>query len=768
MIGRSDFRMSLTGQTLGRYRVQSKLGSGGMGVVYLAHDPTLDRLVAIKLLNTPDSAERVLREARNASALNHPHVCTVYEVGEHEGQPFIAMEYIQGQLLSALVNGKTLPHDTVVRYGRQITDALAHAHSRGVVHRDLKCANAIVNADGYVKILDFGIATRSTAPDLETRTAGAGLGSGQMSGTVAYMAPELLRGEPADERSEIWAVGVMLYEMVTGHRPFDGESMFALIASILEDKPAPLPTAMPRGLRAAINKCLSKPREGRFASARELGEALATAKKSRRASGQPKRGSSTRSSTSVARSSRIESLVVLPLANRCAEPDQDFFVDGMTDALITELSRIHTLRVISRTSAMRYQKTDKTLPEIARELGVEAVVEGSVIRAGDSVRVHAQLVDAGSDRHLWAKTYDRDAADILALHSELARTIATEVRARLTPQEQAQLAGARPVNPEAHALYLKGRYFLNKTVWTPADYEQALEHFRRSAEVDPTYALAYAGQADTYDRLGGYGFWRPKEAFALGKASAQRAVELDENLAEALVSLGFALTLHSWDWVRAEPLYERAVDLNPAYEWGHIVYAACLMCQGRYDEAVRRCQVALASSPYSSDAHWTLGMIYRLGGWHDRAIEHLQGWLAVEPNDIQAMFQLGLTFADQERYEQATALFQGMAAHPMLKPLALGPLAYVQGRSGLRSEAEQSVRELEAIAAMGPVAPGWIAHGHMGLSSHDTALDWLEKALDYNDAWNILILHAERRWEPIRSHPRFVRILEERERVQRA
>jgi serine/threonine protein kinase/TPR repeat protein len=763
--------MSPSVQSIGRYRIQSKLGTGGMGVVYLAHDPVLQRLVALKVLKTPDEAGQLLREARSASALNHPNICTIYEIGDHEGLPYIAMEFVEGRALNSLLKEGALHPDTVVRYGRQIASALAHAHRRGIVHRDLKCANTIVTPDGFIKLLDFGIATRVSSSDLDTMTAEAARGdlSRQLAGTPAYMAPEVLRGEPADERSEIWAVGVMLYEMVTGQRPFSGDTTFSLIASILERRLAPLSDSVPEQLRAAINTCLAESRAERFASARDLEVALGaseqttpTASRTRPAA----RTQDSKTSTSTVRR-RIQSIVVLPLANRCAEPDQDFFVDGMTDALITELSRVHQLRVISRTSSMRYRDTTKTLPEIARELNVDAVVEGSVIRSGQSIRVHVQLIAAEADMHLWAKTYDRDLADVLALHSELAQTIAGEVRVSVNAEELAQLVSARPVNPEAHALYLKGRYFLSKTVWTPADYEQALSYFLQSADVDPGYARAYAGQADTYSRLGGYGLRKPKEAFVLGKAAARRAVELDDNLGEGHIALGLAITLMSWNAVASEQEYIRGLELDPGHEAGQVILAGCLAVQERYTEAVQQCLTALAASPYSSDGHWNMGMIYRLGGWHDRAVEHLQGWLAAEPNDIQSLFQLGLTYADQGQNDGAIDLFQKMAAaHPMLKVLALGPLAYVQGRRGDKAAGESSIKELEAIAMMAPVAPGWIAHGHVGLGNYDAALDWLEKAAEYHDSWNMLLLHAERRWEPIRSHPRFQQLLEFRERVR--
>lgn len=745
--GGEDATGALAGQTLGRYRLGERLGAGGMGVVYHAHDQLLRRDVAVKILRDQDAAGRLLREARSASALNHPNICTVHEVGEHDGRSFIVMEYVEGEPLSARVERGALPPAEVIRVGDQLADALAHAHGRGVIHRDLKCSNAVVSREGRVKVLDFGIAVRPSSAEVDTVTGPAT--DSDLTGTVAYMAPEILRGEPADPQSEMWSLGVMLYELAAGRRPFRGETTFALVASIAAGDPDPLPATVPPPLAGIIQRCLTRNRHERYQSARELKAALDASHQAL---------SSGRFFLSDAVGRRIASIAVLPLANRCSDPGQDFFVDGMTDALIVELARLKALRVISRTSVMRYRDTAKTVPEIAAELGVDALVEGAVMSARGVIRVQAQLIDAAADRSLWSQSYDRPADDVLSLHSNVARAVAEEIRARIATAEPARMQLQRTVNPRAHELWLRGRYLQNKTVWTPDDYMQALQYYQQSGEADPTYAPAFVGQADLSHRLGGYGFWPPAKAFAQAKVAAERAVALDPGLSEAHAAVGFSRWQNDWNYPASLLAYEQALALGNQTTLHQ--HGSLLSLMGRHEEGVAVYLQAVSVNPFSSEVHWGLGMVYRQGGWFDRSIEALRAWLAVEPNDTQATFQLAYTFMVMGRHEEAASILEGIAAVPQVRALALGPLAYARGRNGRRAEAQQALDELIAIAAAGYFVHGWVALGFMGLGDHEKALDALQASVDAHESWMPTHLKVEPTFAPLHGHPRFQALLE--------
>ncbi len=742
---------SLVGRTLGRYHVDARLGAGGMGVVYRAHDQVLQRDVAIKVLSSQsDAAGRLLQEARSVSALNHPHICTVHEVGEHDGHMFIVMEFIDGEPLSTRVERGALEAKDVLRIGEQIADALVHAHGRGVIHRDLKCANVVDLPEQWVKVLDFGIAIRPSAATAETMTQVIDA-PGVINGTLAYMSPEVVRGEPADPQSEIWSVGVMLYELAAGRRPFVADSTFALVAAIIGHSMKPLPAAVPPSVSSVIERCLARERRERYQSARELKAVLQTARQALTS------GRHTGADFGPAMPRRMESVAVLPLANRCAEPGQEFFVDGMTDALIAELSRVQALRVISRTSVMRYRDTTKTAPEIAAELGVDAIVEGSVMIARGIVRVQAQLIDAAADRNVWSGSYDRPADDVFALHSDVAKAIVADLRVKLSPEEQTRLNAARPTSGAAHELWLKGRYLQNKAVWTLADYEQALAYYEQSVAADPAFAPAYVGQADICHRLGGYGFVPPAVAFGRAKLAAERAVMLDDGLAAAHAAVAFSRWLNDWDYRAALVEYERAQALGDEEQLHQ--HGSLLSLMGRHDEAVARYLQAASVNPFNSDVRWGMGMVYRMGGWADRAVESLRSWLLVEPNDMQATFHLALALGDLAQYAEAEAILAGMAAVPQLKGLVLGPLGYMRGRAGRRDEARAAIDELSAFAAMGYPVQGWLAVGWMGLGDHEQALGALSAAVEAHEAWMPTWMNVDPAFKPLRGHPKFSELL---------
>jgi len=773
----------MIGRMLAHYRVVEQLGAGGMGVVYRARDEQLERDVALKVLPPAalgdDAARKRFRqEALALSQLNHPHICTIYEVGEADGQTYIAMEYVPGRPLTQAVPAEGLALETALRYGAQIADALGHAHDKGLTHRDLKSANVMVTPEGRVKVLDFGLAKRTGAgANDRTRTQRALTDAGTVVGTLAYLAPEVLQGEPADARSDLWALGVMLHEMLSGARPFQGATPYALTSAILRESPPPLPERVPPGVRGVLQKCLAKEPGQRYQSAAEA-RAVLEAMSSGTIALQKPPPARARSRAWLAAAAvgvlillaalfapqlrrlagpaRIESVAVLPFDNLTRDPQQDFFADGMHEQLITDLSRIRALRVISRTSAMRYRGAPrKPLPQIARELGVDAVVEGSVMRSGDRVRITAQLLDARSDSHLWAESYDRDFKEILPLQREVARAIAGEIRITLTPQEQARLGPGRPVDSEVHQLVLRGQYFANKG--GEQDLRTALGHFEQAVARDPNHAPAYAGQALCYRALS-TAYLPPREVMPKAKAAARRAIELDDTLADAHLQLAFVLLFYDWDWPAAEHELQRALELSPSSASAHLLYASYFTALGRPQQSLDEIAKAEALDPLSLTTQADLLFSLLGARQFDRTIEQARRVIEREPGFAFGYATAALAWGQKGQYDKAIAEMT-KAIKIESNPTFTALLSHLYAGRGDRREAGKLLAELESLSRRRYVCAYEVSHAYVTLGDKKQAFRWLDKGIEERADCMVWLL-SEPWMDPIRGERRYKELLD--------
>ncbi len=784
----------MVGKTLGHYRILEKIGAGGMGEVYRAHDDHLDRDVAIKVLPAGTLADesarkRFRKEALALSKLNHPNIATVFDFDTQDGVDFLVMELVVGEGLSEKLPGRPLPEKDVLRIGAQLAEGLAAAHEQNVIHRDLKPGNLRLTPDGRLKILDFGLAKLIQPFSLSAPTASV-TETGAVAGTLPYMAPEQVRGEKADARSDIYAAGCVLYELATGQRPFPERQGPQLIDAILNRAPA-LPRELQPKLSAELEritlKSLEKEPENRYQLAKELVvdlRRLATptagvpprrqprgfgARGFRRAAvglgvavalvavvvvGLNVGGVRDRLFGGAAGAPQIDSIAVLPLDNLSGDAEQEYFVEGMHEALITELSKISTLKVISRTSAMRYKKTDKLMPQIARELGVNGLIEGSVAREGNQVRITVQLIHGPSDKHLWAESYQRELRGILALQSEVARDIAQEIRVQLTPQEQVRLASARPANPEAYEAYLKGQYYINQFANEQREepLRKSIEYYEQAIRLDPGFAPAYADLSTAYFLLAGdFGVreLRPK-----AKAAALKALELDDNLGPAHNRLGMIKLRYEWDWVGAERELKRAIELDPNYPWAHMWYAVYLQLAENYEQALAEYKRAEELDPLVLAHKANIGGFYICARQYDQAIEQYRKTLALSPNAAFLHDQLGGAYVGKGMYKEAFDEFQKALELSGGDPRYQTSLAWAYAMAGKRAEALKILDEFKEPSKRKFLTPFGRALIYAALGEKEHAFIWLEKAYEERNT-GLPFIKCDPAFDNLRGDPRF-------------
>jgi TolB-like protein/Tfp pilus assembly protein PilF len=773
-----------------RYEVIEELGEGGMGKVYKVFDRKIEEKVALKVL-APEIAgdektiERFRNELKLARKVSHRNVCRMFDLSEEEKTQFITMEYVPGENLKSLIKRVgQLSKAKAISIAMQVCEGLAEAHRLGVVHRDLKPQNIMVDSEGNARIMDFGI-----AHSIKTKSITE---TGMIIGTPEYMSPEQVEGEVVDQRSDLYSLGVILFEMLIGQVPFQGQTPLSVILKHkTEEPPDPrrFDDQISFELSRIILKCMEKDKKRRYQSAEQLlsdlaevQEGITTTDKSRLERRRIKTGVkewkkegliAAFSVVAVAlvlsgfflfkgvfkgHQNTLDSIAVLPLKNLSGISTQDYLSDGMTDALISNLAQIGALRrVISSTSVMQYRDTTKSMPEIARELDVDAVVEGSVMVSKQRVRVNVQLIEARTDRNIWSRSYEKDMNDILTLQSELARAIAREIKIVLTPAEEARLGLTHPVDPEAYQLVLKGRSLWSKR--TEDDLMKAKELFEQAIEKDPSYAQAHAGLADVYNMLASYYFVSPSDAYPKAKQEAQKALELNENLAEAYTSMAWVKYRFEKDWFAAETDYNWAIGLNPNYATAHHWYGALLRDRGRFDEALAELERARELNPFSLTINTSIAYLFYFARQYDQSITQCLKTLELDDNFHWAYDVLGLSYLQKEEYEKSISALQKAVDLSGLSTDYVCHLAQVYAQAGKTEEAQKILGGLLAKSETDHVPFHELALIYMALDQKELALSFLERASDEQ----LFIVSASKmdpRLDIFRMDPLYATVLE--------
>ena len=787
-------RAEILGRQLGNYRILSRLGAGGMGEVYLAEDTRLDRKVAIKFLPPESTADegakrRLIREAKAAAKLDLPNICSIYEVAEAEGQTLIAMQYVEGETLAHRIKHEPMEVREALAVAAQVADALAEAHARGIVHRDIKPENIVLTTRGQVKVLDFGLA--KMAPDQalmesEAETATLLTAPGMILGTVPYMSPEQLRGEQLDPRSDIFSFGALLYEMVTGRQAFAAESQASTLSAILTRDPPPLAryaSDAPDELQRIVRKCLEKDRGRRYQSARELvidlghlqtGSGPAWTGTERIAPEQHSKLRRYALSTVLlltlavvgtvvywlsTRSKTISSVAVLPFANLNADPDTEYLSDGITDNIIERLSQLPNLKVMSHSAVFHYKARETDAGTVGRELGVEAVLTGRLVKRNDALTINLELVDARDNSHIWGEQYDRKLSDLLAMQREIPLDVSDKLRLRLSRESKQRLTRAYTGDTEAYQLYLRGRYSWAK-VFSREGSKQAVEYFEEAIKKDADYALAYAGLADAYIFGEGAGAWlTQKEAHRRAREAATKALSLDPQLGEAHFALADVVLYDDWDFAGAEREFKRAIELNPSFAEGHHEYSHLLSMLGRMDESLAESKKLLELDPVSESSILHLAYHYLYARHYDEAIREYHKFFQVFPLYPSATPHIRLADAYYQKGMFSEAVQENLKAlaqrgSPAEKTAALreafakaGIKGYLQKRIEQLKAEPQTERDHTSIASL-----------YARLGEKDQAFEWLEKAYSQH-ADGLVHLKEELGFDNLRSDPRYADLL---------
>ena len=759
----------MIGSTVGHYRVLSKIAGGGMGVVYKAEDTKLRRRVALKFLpesctGDPQGLERLLREARAASALSHPNICVIHDVDEADGHPFIVMELLEGRTLHQVIGGRPVAVDRVLEIGVEVAEGLHAAHARGIVHRDIMPANVFVTEHDQVKILDFGLAklrltdTAGDATSPELDWAGTLSRPGTALGTVAYMSPEQARGEDTDARSDIYALGAVLYEMATGRRAFPTLTPVEAFDAILHRMP-PAPhvvePSVPKVLSALILQALAKNPAERPPTAAALAEALRRVQRGRQAPAPapapPAPDAAPAAPPTPARPA-ITTLAVLPFENAVGDPEAEYLCDGVTEETIRALAPAARLRVVASATAFQYKGRGVAPREAGRQLGVHAVLTGRVAQREASLLVDVELLDVATGKRLWGESYDRRIDDLQAVQREVVREVSRKLRVRLTGEQAARLGKRTRPDPAAHRAYLAGRYHWNR--WTTEGFQKALEHYEKAVAADPAHALGYAGLADAHSLLGLYALRPPRDAFPRAREAALRALDLDPGLAEAHASLGIVRFFHEWDWPAAEDDLKRALELCPGLAVAHHIRSMELSALGRADEALAEANAALDLDPLSLVILMNLGWALFNRRDFEGAAEQSRRALDLDPDFPRAHELLALALAHLGRHEEAVAEAKLVLAGHDGSPRSLAVCGYVFALGGCRKEAREAVSTLRDMSARTYVPALSIAFVSAALGKVDAALGWLERAYDEQDSL-LVWLRVEPRLDHIRGDPRF-------------